>query len=161
MLGDRCKRSVPVVQWFWNCDKRFPVLDSSKNQVVVSKMFAIFAANLGNDTIFICSFWREVLKNHQEEKLAEGLLKERPNIQLFGLFFWLVLTSIFFSRAEASPVEQNMLKINYINFGTSLWFWPLSLVVRRSQWWIHQSMVPGGARSPGEIQDTIVAKLKV
>lgn len=34
----------------------FPVLDSSKNQVVVSKMFAIFAANLGNDTIFLVFF---------------------------------------------------------------------------------------------------------
>ena len=129
MLGDRRKRSVPVVQWFWNCDRWVSALDSSKNQVVVSKMFAMFAANLGNYTIFLFSFWREVLKNHQEEKLTEGLLKRKAKHSALRFVFFVGFDLLFFfSRAEASPVEQNMLKINYINFGTSLWFWPLP-------WW--------------------------
>lgn len=98
----------------------FPVLDSSKNEVVVSKMFAIFAVNLGNYTIFLVFFWKEVLKNHQEEKLTEGLLKRKAKHSALRFVFFVGFDLHFFPRAEASPVEQNMLKINYINFGTSL-----------------------------------------
>ena len=101
-------------------------------------------------------FWREVLKNHQEEKLTEGLLRRKAKHLALRFVFFVGFDLHFFPRGGITSGAEYAQDKLY-----QLWHIALiltsSLVVRRSQWWIHQSMAPGGVRSPGETQDTIVA----